>query len=101
MPAEFVLAEPHDGVLTITINRPAQKNAVNHEVAVQLAAAVDRLDADPRLSVGGRPRPAALGGRAHRRRWHVLRGDGSEGLRRGRAADAPGPRVRRPDASGG
>src|SRR4051794_2828808 len=52
MPAEFVLAEPHDGVLIMTINRAAQKNAVNHEVAVQLAAAVDRLDADPQLSVG-------------------------------------------------
>jgi enoyl-CoA hydratase/carnithine racemase len=25
-----VLAERQDGVLTITINRPAQKNAVNH-----------------------------------------------------------------------
>ena len=52
MPADLVLAEPHDGVLIITINRPAQKNAVNHEVAVQLAAAVDRLDADPQLAVG-------------------------------------------------
>ncbi|MDA0159886.1 crotonase/enoyl-CoA hydratase family protein [Solirubrobacter ginsenosidimutans] len=52
MPTDLVLAEPHDGVLIITINRSAQKNAVNHEVAVQLAAAVDRLDADPHLSVG-------------------------------------------------
>ena len=49
---ELVLAERHDGVLTITINRPAQRNAVNHEVAVQLASALDLLDTDPALSVG-------------------------------------------------
>ncbi|MGB9223918.1 crotonase/enoyl-CoA hydratase family protein [Mycobacterium sp.] len=49
---DLVLTERHDGVLTITINRPAQKNAVNREVAVQLAAALDELDADPTLSVG-------------------------------------------------
>ena len=49
---ELVLTERHDGVLTITINRPAQKNAVSREVAVQLAAALDVLDADPTLSVG-------------------------------------------------
>jgi enoyl-CoA hydratase len=50
--ADLVLQERHGGVLTITINRPARKNAVDHEVAVQLAAAVDLLDADPELSVG-------------------------------------------------
>jgi len=49
---ELVLTERHDGVLTITINRPGQKNAVNRETAIQLAAAVDQLDADPELSVG-------------------------------------------------
>jgi 1,4-dihydroxy-2-naphthoyl-CoA synthase len=31
---DLVLTERHDGVLTITINRPAQKNAVSREVAV-------------------------------------------------------------------
>jgi enoyl-CoA hydratase len=49
---ELVLTERHDGVLTITINRPAQKNAISRAVAVQLAAALDELDADPTLSVG-------------------------------------------------
>jgi enoyl-CoA hydratase len=49
---ELVLTERHDGVLTIAINRPAQRNAVNREVAVALAAALDELDADPTLSVG-------------------------------------------------
>ena len=49
---ELVLTERHDGVLTITINRPAQKNAVNRDVAVAVAAALDELDSDSSLSVG-------------------------------------------------
>ena len=49
---ELVLTERHEGVLTITINRPAQRNAVSREVAAQLAAALDLLDSDPTLSVG-------------------------------------------------
>jgi enoyl-CoA hydratase len=49
---ELVLAERHDGVLTITINRPAQKNAVNRDVAIQVASALDLLDSDSSLSVG-------------------------------------------------
>ena len=48
----LVLSERNDGVLTITINRPAQRNAVNREVAVAVAAAMDLLDSDPTLSVG-------------------------------------------------
>ena len=49
---ELVLTERHDGVLTITINRPAQRNAVNRDVAVAVASALDLLDSDPSLSVG-------------------------------------------------
>jgi enoyl-CoA hydratase len=49
---ELVLTERHDGVLTITINRPAQKNAVNRDVAVAVASTLDLLDSDPTLSVG-------------------------------------------------
>jgi enoyl-CoA hydratase len=49
---KVVLVERGDAVLTITINRPTQKNAVNHDVAVQLGSALDLLDADPELSVG-------------------------------------------------
>ena len=47
-----MLTDRQDGVLTITINRPKQKNAINREVAVAVAAALDLLDADPTLSVG-------------------------------------------------
>ncbi|MUL76015.1 crotonase/enoyl-CoA hydratase family protein [Mycobacterium sp. CBMA226] len=52
MATDLVVTERGDGILTITINRPAQKNAVSRAVAVQLAAALDELDADPALSVG-------------------------------------------------
>jgi enoyl-CoA hydratase len=48
----LVLTERRDGVMTITLNRPGQKNAVNHAVAVQLASALIRLDADPECAVG-------------------------------------------------
>ncbi len=47
-----VLVEQRDRILIITINRPKAKNAVNAAVANGLAAAVDRLDGDPGLSVG-------------------------------------------------
>jgi enoyl-CoA hydratase len=47
-----VLVEQRDRILVITINRPKAKNAVNKAVAEGLAAAVDRLDDDPGLSVG-------------------------------------------------
>jgi enoyl-CoA hydratase len=52
MSADLVGAQAEGGVLTITINRAAQRNAVNHDVAVGLAAALDRLDAEPDLAVG-------------------------------------------------
>lgn len=47
-----VLVEQRDRILIITINRPKAKNAVNAAVANGLAAAVDRLDGEPGLSVG-------------------------------------------------
>lgn len=47
-----VLTESRNAVLLITINRPDQRNAVNAAVAEGIASALDRLDADPELSVG-------------------------------------------------
>ena len=49
---QLVLTDRQDGVLTITINRPAQKNAVNRDVALAVASALDLLDSDHSLSVG-------------------------------------------------
>lgn len=46
-----VLIDVDSGVMTITINRPEARNAVNEAVAQGIAAAVDRLDADDDLSV--------------------------------------------------
>lgn len=47
-----VLTERRGRVLTITINRPDQRNAVNAAVAQGIAGALDELDADGALSVG-------------------------------------------------
>lgn len=47
-----VLTEQRGRILIITINRPKAKNAVNAAVSNGLAAAMDRLDDDPGLSVG-------------------------------------------------
>ena len=41
-----VLTEVADGVMTITINRPKAKNAVNKDVAEGIATALDALEAD-------------------------------------------------------
>jgi enoyl-CoA hydratase len=48
----LVLHERRGGVLIITLNRLAQQNALDHEAALQLAAAVDLLNADEDLSLG-------------------------------------------------
>jgi enoyl-CoA hydratase len=50
--AEAVLVETRDNVLVLTINRPEARNAVNGAVAAGVAAALDRLDGEPSLSVG-------------------------------------------------
>jgi enoyl-CoA hydratase len=49
---DAVLTEQRDRILIITINRPEARNSVNAAVSHALAAATDRLDEDPGLSVG-------------------------------------------------
>ena len=46
MSDEVVLVDVADGVMTITLNRPKAKNAVNRAVAEGVAAAIDQLEAD-------------------------------------------------------
>ena len=87
---ELVLTERHEGVLTIIINRPAQNNAINREVAVQLAAALDLVGF----------RPDSVGGRAHRRGRDIQCGHGSEGIRQRPNPDPSGSRIRRDHPSG-
>jgi enoyl-CoA hydratase len=47
-----VLTEARGPVLVITINRPEARNSMNKAAAEAMGAALDRLDADPDLSVG-------------------------------------------------
>jgi len=47
-----VLTERRDGVLVITLNRPAVRNAVNAAVAKGIADALDELDASDDLQLG-------------------------------------------------
>ncbi len=50
--SEEVLVDAQDGVLVITLNRPAARNAVNLAVSEAVAAAMTELDSSPDLSVG-------------------------------------------------
>jgi enoyl-CoA hydratase len=47
-----VLTERRDPILLVTLNRPDQRNAVNAAIAGGIAAALDELDGDARLSIG-------------------------------------------------
>ena len=46
-----VLTSVADGILTITLNRPAAKNAANRALAEGVSAAIDQLEADDSLRV--------------------------------------------------
>jgi enoyl-CoA hydratase len=50
--ASLVLLEDRGKVRIFTLNRPAQKNAVNGALSTQMAALMDAFDADPAVSVG-------------------------------------------------
>lgn len=50
--ADAVLLEKRGHVAVLTLNRPEARNAVNHDVATALEAAVDTLENDPELWVG-------------------------------------------------
>ncbi|MFO7552497.1 MAG: crotonase/enoyl-CoA hydratase family protein [Haliea sp.] len=47
-----VLVEQQGATLVVSINRPQRRNAVTRQVSEGIAAAMDRLDGDPALSVG-------------------------------------------------
>ncbi len=51
MSEHVVMTDIDDGVLTITLNRPAAKNAVNKAVAEGIAAAIDELESNSALRV--------------------------------------------------
>jgi enoyl-CoA hydratase len=47
-----LIVERHDTVLVLTINRPHVRNALDRQVSIELAEALDLLDEDPELRVG-------------------------------------------------
>lgn len=49
--SDEVLVSTADGIMTITINRPKAKNAVNLAVAQGIAAAMEELDSNPAIRV--------------------------------------------------
>jgi len=49
---ELVKVEVADGIQVITVNRPEARNAINLETARQMAAALERLDADDGVRIG-------------------------------------------------
>lgn len=49
---DAVLVSEDRGILTIRLNRPDDRNAVNAALAAGVSAALDRLDAEPGLRVG-------------------------------------------------
>jgi len=49
--SDEVLVDVADGIMTVTLNRPEAKNAANKAVAVGIAAAMDKLDADDSIRV--------------------------------------------------
>jgi enoyl-CoA hydratase len=51
MSEEVVLIDVADGVMTITLNRPKAKNAVNRALAEAVAAALDELDSNDDIRV--------------------------------------------------
>jgi enoyl-CoA hydratase len=50
--AQTVLVEIDGPILVVTINRPQARNAIDRATSQAIADALDRLDADPQLSVG-------------------------------------------------
>jgi enoyl-CoA hydratase len=51
-PTGKTLLDVSDGLITITLNRPEARNAIDRDLSHEVCAAVDRLDADPALRVG-------------------------------------------------
>ncbi len=51
-PSGKVLVDVDEGLVTITINRPEARNAIDRDVSYEVCAAVDHLDARDELRVG-------------------------------------------------
>lgn len=47
MSYETILTEAHDGILTITLNRPAARNAMSSQMMEEFSSELERWDNDP------------------------------------------------------
>lgn len=72
MAGECVLVEKSAGVAIVTMNRPEQLNAMNHELSTELHAAVGRMAADDEVGciviTGAGDRAFSAGGDIHEQR---------------------------------
>lgn len=70
--ADFVLVEKTEGVALLTMNRPEQLNAMNHQLSAELHDAVARMSADDEVGcivvTGAGPRAFSAGGDIHEQR---------------------------------
>jgi enoyl-CoA hydratase len=70
--ADHVLVEKEQGVGILTLNRPDQLNAMNHQLTTELHAAVQDLTADPEIGcvviTGAGSRAFSAGGDIHEQR---------------------------------
>jgi enoyl-CoA hydratase/carnithine racemase len=72
MAGEWVLSEKSDGVAILTMNRPAQLNAMSHQLSSELHEAVARMSADDDVGciviTGAGTRAFSAGGDIHEQR---------------------------------
>jgi enoyl-CoA hydratase len=70
--ADYVLVEKSDGVAILTMNRPEQLNALNHQLSSELHDAVTRMSADDEVGciviTGAGKRAFSAGGDIHEQR---------------------------------
>jgi enoyl-CoA hydratase/carnithine racemase len=70
--ADYVLIEKSEGVATLTLNRPEQLNAMNHQLSMELHDAVTRMSADDEVGcivvTGAGKRAFSAGGDIHEQR---------------------------------
>ncbi|MEE9146780.1 MAG: enoyl-CoA hydratase/isomerase family protein, partial [Candidatus Tectomicrobia bacterium] len=72
MDYEYILTEKSDGVAILTMNRPAQLNAMNRQLTTELHDAVMRMSADETIGciviTGAGTRAFSAGGDIHEQR---------------------------------
>jgi enoyl-CoA hydratase len=70
--ADYILVEKTQGVAILTLNRPDQLNAMNHQLSVELHEAVMAMNADDEVGclvvTGAGPRAFSAGGDIHEQR---------------------------------